>query len=457
MKTADELFDEAMAAGAKGDMPGRVRGLQEALLVDPKHHGSWNNRGIALLELGHPFDAIMNFERAIALEPGNSVFYNNRGTAYMDLGQFDIGEKDFKKAVFINSQFPEALMNLGNLYMKTRETDMAISFYRRSVAANPNYVDAHLGLGVALLEAGHYKEGAKEYEWRWKSNQMVPRGFTMPEWNGEKANSPDDILVFYGEQGHGDSLQFVRFAPMIKKMFGGKIVVEVRQPLVRIFKSAPGIDQVLSFGEKIPEAKYCLPMVSAMKFMDGFYTKPYLKADPHLTNLWRQRTSQLPPGLRVGVCWAGGARPFHPIANSVNQRRSTNFAAFAPLAMPGVSWVSLQVGEEAHQVKVPPVGMTIIDGSQDIYDFYDTAALMETLDLVISVDTSVVHLAGALGKPTWLLSRYDNCWRWHNDARDSVWYPSLTQFRQPSHGDWAGMMQEVRGELSKLISQRKAA
>lgn len=455
--TTLEMFESAMALEKSGDIAGCIQALNKILIIEPTYAWAWNNRAIMLMKLGHPFDAIMNSDYAIREMP-IAEFYNTRGGAYLELEMFDNALENFNKAIELKPDFAVAMMNKGNLFMKIRQTEEAISSYRQSIEADYDYVDSHLGLAFALMESKNYEDGSKEYDWRWKSSQCPPRGLKLPEWNGEGTIDPNNGLLLYSEQGHGDALQFMRFAKMIKEQWGGRVYIEVKQPLARVAKTLAGIDGVIIFGEKLPiNLTRVLPIMSAMKFMKDFQSKPYLKADSYRASIWKQKLSQLPSGIKIGVCWAGGARPYHPIANAVNSRRSTTFDMFAPLAIPGVSWVSLQVGPEAYQVKTPPRGIKIGDWTDELYDFYDTAALIECLDLVISVDTAVVHLAGALGKPVWLLSRYDNCWRWHNEEKISSWYPSIRQFRQPSNGDWSGMMNDVAEELRKLVSQRMAA
>lgn len=459
MKTVAQMMEEAMTLNVRGDMVGCVQGLQRVLLSDPNHAEAWNNRAGMLLKLGHPFDAIMNYEKAMAIAPEMAELYSNRGVAYVELGMLDKAMDDYKRAIELNSQHSETFMNVAIIHGKRHELPEAIEFYRKAIEANDKNSLAHFGLAVSLLESGEFIEGWREFEWRWNTDQMVPRGLHVPEWNGERTDNPSDVLLFYAEQGHGDALQFMRFAPQIKQKWGGQVWLEVRQPMTRLARTMEA-DGVIALGEKLPQGTVsCLPMMSAPRVLGTtLKTIPvstYLKADPYRVRMWRKKLAALPPGMKVGICWAGGARPFQPIANAVNKKRSTTLAEFAPLAVPGISFVSLQVGPENLQVRTPPVGMTIGDWSDEIDDFHDTAALIECLDLVISVDTSVVHLAGAMGKPVWLLSRYDNCWRWLNDRKDSPWYPSLTQFRQPSQGDWSGMMNEVREQLHNLI--RKAA
>lgn len=461
MKTVAQLMEDAMALSVKGDSVGCAIGLQDVLLREPNHLEAWNNRASMLLKMGHPFDAITNYDKAIAICPTAEI-YSNRGVAYVELGLLDNAMENYDKAIKLNPDLSEAYMNKAIVHWKRRNTEKAIEFYREATVRNPNNIDAHFGLGVSLLENGEFIEGWKEFEWRWKSSQMAERGIKVPRWEGEKAHSPMDVLVLYSEQGHGDALQFIRYVPLIKKAWGGKVVVEVKQQLVRIARTV-GADGVIAYGEPLPEnLKVCVPMMSVPRILKTTLETipssiPYFKADPYRVKLWKQYLAKLPDGMKIGLCWAGGARPLQPIADGVDKRRSTTLAEFGPLAIPGLSFVSLQVGEQSAQVKTPPSGMTIGDFSEEIGDFYDTAALIECLALVISVDTAVLHLAAALGKPTWLLSRYDNCWRWLKDRKDSPWYPTLRQFRQPSDGDWNGMMNEVRGELTKLVQQRKAA
>lgn len=452
-----EHYEKAYALQLQGDIPGCIVTLQKALLSNPIEVDAWNLRGAMLQKLGHPFDAVMNYDRAIAANP-QPQFYNNRGAAYFDLEMFDEALRDYEDAIRLKPDLAQSWSNIGNVWMQRRDTKKAIEAYRQATVCAPDYVDGHLGLAFALLEDGQFEEGWKEFEWRWKSEQAAVRGLDIPEWNGEPGGK-DDGLLFYAEQGFGDALQFIRYAAKVKQKWCGKVYVEVKAPLARISRTAPGVDGVVILGEKLPaNIKAILPMMSAPRVLGhSFEAGTYLSADAHRSMVWRKSLACLPHGARVGICWAGGARPDHPVANSVDKRRSTTLQAFAPLAVPGVSFVSLQVGPQAEQVKTPPKGMIILDVSDDVIDFADTAALIACLDLVITVDTAVAHLAAAIGKPVWLLSRYDNCWRWMNDRQDSPWYPTVTQFRQPKSGDWDGLMAEVAEELRKFVSQRKAA
>jgi hypothetical protein len=239
---------------------------------------------------------------------------------------------------------------------------------------------------------------------------------------------------------------------------GGRLVFEVPASLKRVMASLalPAGARVIARGDPIPPfdlhcALLSLPAILGTT-LDTIPTTPYLTPDPPAAKHWRERLRGR-PGLKVGLVWSGGQRPEQPGAAAIDRRRSVTLAAMAPLAeVPGITFISLQKGPPAAQAAAPPSGMTILDITAELDDFADTAALMDDLDLVISVDTSVAHLAGALGKPVWLLNRFDTCWRWLLDRDDSPWYPTLRQFRQPAPGDWASVMRAIRDALHAMAS-----
>ena len=253
-------------------------------------------------------------------------------------------------------------------------------------------------------------------------------------------------ILLHAEQGLGDSLQMARYAPLVAGR-GGRVILEVQAPLVRLLRGLPGVAQIVAAGEALPAFDLHCPLFSLpLAFgtrLEAVPAAPYLRADPVLVDAWRQRMVA-GEGLRVGLVWAGAAR----IGPDVNQERSIAPAQLAPLAeVPGLCFYSLQM-HEGGAAAIPTVpGLTIHDLTADITDFADTAALVAQLDLVISVDTSTAHLAAGMGKPVWLLSRYNGCWRWLAERSDSPWYPSLTVFRQRQPSDWAPVMVEVAAAL----------
>jgi tetratricopeptide (TPR) repeat protein len=455
---ANELFESAMMHGHQGNLPTAITQLHQCLVVNPREARAWNNRGLYLLQLGHPFDAVLNIDRAIALEPV-AEYYNNRGVARADLQLWDDSVADYECALGLKPGFGEALVNMGNIHKAQGRKAPALAAYREAVRHNPEYVDGHLNLSFMELELGNFAAGWKEFEWRWKSSQLVPRGLPLPPWEGLSCKDPEEGLLLYTEQGHGDAIHFMRYAALAKERWRGKVYLEVRQPLARLAATMRGIDGVVCYGEALPPRTIaCAPVMSCARILDTTVETipgrvPYVFPSRERIESCQDMIKALPPGLRVGACWAGMSRKSQPACVAIDQRRSTHLNDWAPLAqVRAVSWVSLQKGgDAAAQVRSPPAGMTIADATEDLDDFYDTAAMIAGLDLVISVDTAVAHVAGALGVPTWLLSRYDGCWRWLGNQPTSPWYPSMRIFAQPEPGDWRSVMNTVQDELVKLV------
>lgn len=435
--------------------------LDKLLLEEPTFVQGWNQRGSILDGVGNYFDAMLNFSQAIKLVPQSAIPYCNRGAAYLALNQYQKALDDFDAAIERDSAIAEVWNNKANTYRRQVKIAEAIPNYREAVKLNPNYADARLGLAMSLLELQQFEEGWKEFEWRFKTDQMPPRNLKQKVWWGDEAINKEHSLLIYGEQGYGDALQFCRYAKHAKKMWGGQVYVEVRLPLMRLMRDVEGIDGVVVLGEKIPvnvTRQIAMMSVPALVGTEKGFTGPYLRAAERLMGLWVPKVAELPPGLRVGICWAGQNREENVIASSIDARRSLSLSSFAQAAKTkGVMWVSLQKGGPLEQAKAPPAGMMIADFGADLYDFYDTAALISQLDLVISVDTAIVHLAAGMGKPTWMLSRFDGCWRWFGDRPDSPWYPSLKQFRQPTEGDWEPVLEQVWRGLRKFVVERKEA
>lgn len=458
--SVEQEYTQVMAAMMRGDYPTAAQEFEEILRKDPKVSFAWNNRGLCLLNLGHPFDATLNIDKAIEVNPTEASYYNNKGACHFEQLETEKALAAYTKAVELVPDFPEPWNNIGNVKKWNGDIEGAIKAYRNAIAGRPDYSDAHLHLAFTLLLHGEYIEGWKEFEWRWKTNQMPSRGLKTPTWNGEPLDGK--TLLIYSEQGFGDALQFIRYAPLVKAKYGGTVLVEVKQPLTRLSKTVEGIDGIITLGDKLPEIDYIIPMMSLPRILGTTVetipnTVPYFKVDKDKTDSWDATLDKLPPGVRVGICWAGMSRPGSPEADNVDKRRSTTLNAFAPVALvPGVSWVSLQKGPPTTQVNTPPKGMTIGDFTEDMFDFYDTASIIEKLDLVITVDTAVVHLAAALGKPTWVLSRWDGCWRWLGNRSDSPWYPTVKQFVQSSPGDWGSVMAEVSVALRQFVKERNS-
>jgi tetratricopeptide (TPR) repeat protein len=388
------------------------------LAADPASAQAHSDRANALNDLGRASEALAAADRAIALDPDLADAHNARGVA---------------------------------LYTRGR-SDAAAASYERALALAPGFPEAHANRALARLRAGDLARGFEEYRWRWRVGDAAsqrPR-LGCPDWEGEPL-AGRRLLVF-AEQGYGDTLHFVRFVPQLARM-GAQVTLLAEPPLARLLRaSLPGVEVV----DRLPAdavfdaqaAMLCLPRLLGVTLATIPAETPYLAADPAGTAAWARRLAAL-PGRKVGLVWAGAARRDNPGAAAIDARRSLRLAQFAPLAAAtGVQFVSLQVGEPAAEARDAPPGLSLVDCTAELGDFADTAALVAGLDLVISVDTSVAHLAGALGRPVWILSRFDGCWRWLQDRDDSPWYPSARLFRQPAPGAWDPVIASVAEALS---------
>jgi hypothetical protein len=321
-----------------------------------------------------------------------------------------------------------------------------IACQRKAIALEPDSPEPHNNLAHALLSSGELAEGFGEFEWRWKSAGFeARREFPQPVWNGKDHAG---TVLLTTEQGYGDTIQFIRYAPLVADRCG-RVLLQCHRELISLVEGVPGLAQVIPLSAKLPAFDaHCtllsLPHIFATTLATIPATVPYLKADPASAAAW---AAKLPDDrrLKIGLAWAGN--PLH----KNDRNRSLPLAALAPLAaVPGAVFFSLQKGAPGEQAKTPPDGMEIIDYMDDVRDFADAAALIANLDLVISVDTVIVHIAGAMAKPVWTLLPFSPDWRWMLDRSDSPWYPTMRLFRQPAIGDWASVMQSVAAELARV-------
>jgi hypothetical protein len=439
-----------------------------AIALAPDNAAAHNSRGNALIALNRQAEALAAYDRALALDPLYAEVHYNRANLLQALDRLDDALAGYERALELLPDFTEALLNHGaTLHRMTRYTE-ALADFARAQALKPDFVDAHWNESLSRLALGDYREGWRKYEWRWESADMraARRNFTQPLWLGETELAGRTLLV-HAEQGFGDTLQFCRYLSLLPP--GARVIFEVQQPLLRLMQCLPrpvppGAQITLvALGDPLPPYDLQCPLMSLpLAFGTTLQTIPrharYLLADPTLTGPWRGRLAKL-PGLWVGICWSGDPRPHMQGANVIDRRRSTALSSWAPLAeLRGISLLSLQKGTGSQQLANPPPGLIIHDWTNELQDFADTAALVEALDLVITVDTAIAHLAGALGKPVWILNRYDACWRWLTDRNDSPWYPTARLFRQPTAGNWEAVFAEVAASLRKVTanSSRRA-
>ena len=422
---------------------------RRAIDLDPGFGEAHNSLGAALQEQGRPAEAADCYRRAIALKPDHTGALNNLGTALQEQGLLDEATVACRRAIDLAPDFGEAHNSLGTTLLEQGQLDEAVACYRRALELNPDYADAHCNLAMALLARGELAAGWAENEWRWKTPQLATgfRGFSQPQWRGEPAEG--QTLLIHAEQGFGDNLQFCRYASLAAE-HGLKVIVEVPKPLARLFRSLRGVAQVVTDGDAMPAFDLYCPMLSLPLALETSSIAaipcavPYLHAHAAQVADWRARLGAMDNhGPRIGLVWAGNPREHMPSGSAVDRRRSIGPERLAPLfEVPGLHFFSLQKGGAP-----APADYKVTDFMSEMVDFADTAALVANLDLVISVDTSVAHLAGALGKPVWLLDRFDSCWRWLVGRHDSPWYPTLRLFRQPRPGDWGSVVEEVVRDL----------
>lgn len=432
--------------------------FQRALRLSHDHPGAWNNLASAVWELNDGQGAIAFCRRSVALKPDHPDPYANLG--YVQRSQAQNGE-DFaeaatlcRRALQLNPSHVSALNNLGIVNLDLGQLDEAERLFHRTLAAEPKHPDARFNLSLALLKAGRLKEGWDFYEARWETGQLPTVNGQLRAWQGEPLNGA--TILLHAEQGHGDTLHFVRYAPLVAAQ-GGRVVLAVQPALKRLVAGMPGVAAVHALTDAFPKPEFHCPLMSLPRLLgtdlgtipNGI---PYLYPPAEAIAKWLGRP--LPGnGLRVGLVWSGDPRPGLLRANLTDRRRSMTLRDLAPLAdVPNLRFVNLQMGGPAAQLADPPVGMDIHDPMGAVTDFADTAALAMRLDLVITVDTSVAHLVGALGKPVWVLSRYDNCWRWLQDRDDTPWYPTMRLFRQTAPGDWTDVIRRVAVALHRLVA-----
>lgn len=480
------LSNLGIAYSGAGRHAEAAEAYRQSLAADPRQPAVAYNLGNALAELGQPLEAAKAYRQAVALRPDYVSAWLNLGNVLRDRGEFDEAAAAYQRVQAISPAHAGALLNLGNLKRELGDPvgakalleqalakepsnfrawnnlgstlremgDLrgALKAYRHCLKLAPEHAEGHLNYAMALLAAGDYENGWREYEWRWEGAYEARRHrrqFPMPQWKGEPLAGRSIIL--HAEQGLGDALQFVRYAPLVARL-GARVIVECHPPLRRLFEFLPGVAQVVSQGQGLPMTEYHCPFMSLpLAFGTTLQTVPrqipYLWADPMQVRAWSLRLAG-DPRPRVGLVWAGNPRRGDPGAHLLDRRRSLTFEMIRPiLSVEGLRFVSLQKGE-APQASDP----RLTDWTAELNDFADTAALVRNLDLVITVDTSVAHLAGGLGVPVWLLSRFDACWRWLTGRDDTPWYPTMRLFRQEAYGEWPPVVERVVRELHEKIT-----
>jgi Flp pilus assembly protein TadD len=433
-----------------------IQAFEEATKLKPDYADAYYNLSLALKELQQFENAVKYFNQAIQLAPDDAYAYYNLGNTYEALGRYEAAVENYQIAIKKNRNFTDVHNNLAVVLKELGRFDEAIGHFREAIWLQPDCAEAHWNLSLSLLVNGQFEEGWKEHEWRFKRGEestIYPYDFRIPLWDGSRFDGKR--LFVHSEQGFGDTLQFIRYLPMVKSR-GGSVIFETFGPLLEIIRGLPGIDELVEISPNRSPADSCdyyvpimsLPMLFATDIRTIPSNIPYLFVDPIKVGQWKNRINSK-DFKKIGIVWAG--KPVH--GNDKN--RSCELEHFLPLArIPGVEMYGLQKGDAARQAETSAGMKGIINFDRELKDFSETAAAIENLDLIISVDTALVHLAGAMGKPVWTLLPYAPDWRWLLEREDTPWYPTMRLFRQPARGDWGSVFDKIKDQLRKLTIER---
>jgi len=427
-----------------------IASYRRAISLQPDMLETYCNLADVLRVSGGCEEAIEIGRRGVALRPDYPEIQLSLANALHQAGRIDEAIAVYRRALELRPDWPEPLSNLALALPLRGQFDEAIECSRRAIALRSDYAEAHANLALVLLLLGQWEAGWQEYEWRYRivgfpDSQRFTAG---PHWDG--SDLAGRTILLRAEQGIGDTIQFVRYLPMVSAR-GGKVLLEVPSELQRLLTGANSGGATVvpqAKGAEPPAIDMMLPLMSLPAKLGKFDPEnipkpPYITADPVLQQQWRDRLGAQ-PGLKVGLVWAGNAN------HRRDRSRSISLSMLAPLAQENVRFFSLQFGPPAAQADSPPPGMTLINLTDEIHDFADTAALIAELDLIISVDTAAAHLAGAMGKPVWLLLPLVPDFRWLLDRQDSPWYPTMRLFRQTRDGDWQEPIAQAAQALYRL-------
>jgi Flp pilus assembly protein TadD len=438
----------------------REAGLREHALrvyrlvvrLDPANLAAWNNLGITLQDGGDLAEATVAFRNALATDNSNAAVLNNLGYALLEQGDVEHAEELFRKGIARDPTIPDLHNNLGNALRERGALVDAKNEYRTAIALRSDFPQAHWNLAQVLLHTGEFTEGWLEYEWRWRRTDFTSprRNFRQSEWKGEDLKGK--TILVHAEQGFGDALHFVRYVPMVAAC-GATVVLECQSELVRLFSGIPGVAAVVAYGAVLPGFDTHIPMMSLPKIFGTTLATipaqvPYVSVDSRETSGWRSRLCLQPSKLHVGITWSGRRH-----LKALLHRACTLDNLMPILELRDVEFYSLQKSPSASEASVLRSLPAVHDLDGRLNDFADTASVISNLDLVITIDTAVAHLAGALGVPTWVMLPRNADWRWLLERNDSPWYPTMRLFRQRSLGEWRSVVEEVRIALAECLSE----
>jgi tetratricopeptide (TPR) repeat protein len=428
-------FDEALAS------------YDQAIALKPDFVEAHNNRGNALKQLKRFEEALASYDQAIALKPDFAEAHNNRGNALKQLKRFEEALASYDQAIALEPDDAAAFNNRGVTLGELKRFDEALASYDKALALRPDDVEAHYNEAFCRLLLGDFDRGAPA--WRWESEpakqaNIEKRNFAQPLWVGSNDIAEKTILL-HAEQGFGDTIQFCRYVPLVAE-HGARVILEVQKPLHELMSTLAGAAQIISRGDPLPDFDiqcplFSLPLALGTRLDCIPSTTPYLHAPTHALQHWNTRLGPR-HRPRIGICWAGNSNVPHDLS------RSIGLSPMLPLlANTDVQFFSLQKDLRAGDAEILDNNRNITHLGQEIETFSDTAAIICSMDLVISSDTSVAHLAGSLGKPIWILLQFVPDWRWLLDRDDNPWYPTARLFRQEETRTWDGVIRRVHAAL----------
>ncbi len=445
-------IEEAIAFHQDGQLEKAAAIYRKILKQEPKNSDALNMLGVIAHQTGLHALAHDIIGIAIAINPKIASYHNNRGLVYEALKRFDESIMSFDKAIELQPDLAEAYFNRGIVQKQLKQFKPAVVSYNKAIFLKLNYAEAYWNKSILLLLMGEILEGFNLYEWRWeqKDNTQYKRYFPQPLWTGDIPLFNKKILI-HCEQGLGDTIQFCRYIKMVSKL-GAKVIFEVQKPLVPLLKNFEGVSILMGKDDPLPDFDYHCPLLSLPKvFKTDLNSIPfesnYLMAEPQRVMQWADKFKD--NKFKIGIGWQGSQGTRVDIGRSFEL---SNFKGIAEL--PNVHLISLQKGYGSEQLKFMPNGMEVTDLGIELDSdgaFLDTAAVMMSVNLVITSDTALAHLAGALGIRTWLILKYVPDWRWMLDRSDCPWYPSIKIYRQEVADDWRSVFEKVQADLTKIL------
>ncbi|WP_431661768.1 FkbM family methyltransferase [Pantanalinema rosaneae] len=425
-----------------------------ALTLKPDYASAHDNLGTVLQRQGQLDAAIDHYRQAIALKPDCANAYSNLGAALKEQGKLTESIACYQEAIRLQPDHADAYNNYGGTLVEQGKFHEAIGCYEQAIHYRPDYADAHLNLGIILLTLGDFPRGFAEYHWRWQTKQCPDLRYPQALWDGADLHSK--VILLTAEQGFGDTLQFVRYAPLVAQR-GGHVVIACQKPLLRLLNTLVGIDRCVDRDRVDVQTHLHAPLLDLPQILGTTLETipaqvPYLQVPPSGIRLPGEGGGQGDEGdgegrFKVGIVWAA-----NPSSSTASKRSCALHQFLSLLEIPQITLYSLQKDCPEADRPLLTSHERVYDLSEQLEDFGDTAAAIAQLDLVISVDTAVAHLAGALGKPVWTLLSYVADWRWLRDRTDTPWYPTMRLFRQPQPGDWQTVFQQVATTLQHTIA-----